>query len=153
MILEAKFGDDPDFQDRSIMLEGIIILLWESVVFGARDTTAPPGSCEELNILKLGHMFETVKLLFSDNAEAWILRRISAVFSIGFLSSVIRQKGESQNGCFKKTKHSKFSEMFVFRKIWRALFSWNIRFEIRPFALLPTLCDLSFLDSFREGNT
>ena len=50
MILEAKFGDDPDFQDRSIMLEGII-LLWESVVFGARDATAPPGSCEELNIL------------------------------------------------------------------------------------------------------
>ena len=28
--------------------------------------------------------------------------------------------------------------MFVFRKIWRALFSWNTRFEIRPFALLPT---------------
>ena len=23
--------------------------------------------------------------------------------------SVIRQKGESQNGCFKKTKHAKFS--------------------------------------------
>ena len=29
-------------------------------------------------------------------------------------------------------------EMFVFRKIWRALFSWNSRFKIRPFALLPT---------------
>ena len=27
--------------------------------------------------------------------------------------------------------------MFVFRKIWRALFSWNTRFEIRPFVLLP----------------
>ena len=25
-------------------------------------------------------------------------------------SSVIRQKGESQKGCFKKTKHAKFSE-------------------------------------------
>ena len=24
------------------------------------------------------------------------------------ISSVIRQKGESQNGCFKKTKHAKF---------------------------------------------
>ena len=54
-------------------------------------------------------------------------------------SSVMRQKGESQNGCFKKTKHAKFSEeIFVFRKIWHALFSWNTRFEIRPFALLPT---------------
>ena len=28
--------------------------------------------------------------------------------------------------------------MFVFRKIWRTLFSWNSRFEIQPFALLPT---------------
>ena len=27
--------------------------------------------------------------------------------------------------------------MFVFRKIWRALFSLNIHFEILPFALLP----------------
>ena len=29
--------------------------------------------------------------------------------------------------------------MFVFRKIWCALFSWNARFEIRPLALLPTI--------------
>ena len=28
--------------------------------------------------------------------------------------------------------------MFVFRKIWHALFSQNTRFEIRPFALLLT---------------
>ena len=27
--------------------------------------------------------------------------------------------------------------MFVFRKIWRALFFRNTRFEIRPFDLLP----------------
>ena len=27
--------------------------------------------------------------------------------------------------------------MFVFRKTWRALFSWSTRFEICPFALLP----------------
>ena len=27
-----------------------------------------------------------------------------------FVMSVMRQKGESQNGCFKKTKHAKFSE-------------------------------------------
>ena len=63
-------------------------------------------------------------------------------------SSVIRQKGESQNGCFKKTKHAKFSEktnisnpLIRTRKIWRALFSWNTRFEIRHFALLPTNSD------------
>ena len=28
--------------------------------------------------------------------------------------------------------------MFVFPKIWHALFSWNTRFEIHPFALLPS---------------
>ena len=68
--------------------------------------------------------------------------------------SVISQKGESQNGCFKKTKHATISkkptfltlwyarvrisgsEMFVFRKIWCAMFSWNTGFEIRSFALL-----------------
>ena len=30
----------------------------------------------------------------------------------------------------------KGQEMFVFRKIWHILFSYNIHFEIRPFALL-----------------
>ena len=29
--------------------------------------------------------------------------------------------------------------MFIFWKIWRALFSCNTHFEIRPFALLPTI--------------
>ena len=32
----------------------------------------------------------------------------------GDTSSVIGQKGESQNGCFKKTKHDKFSEKRTF---------------------------------------
>ena len=32
--------------------------------------------------------------------------------------------------------------MFVFRKIWRALFSWNNRFKIRLFALLPTISSI-----------
>ena len=40
------------------------------------------------------------------------------VKSIGSIkSSVIRQKGESQNGCFKKTKHSKFSEKFFHQNL------------------------------------
>ena len=78
---------------------------------------------------------------------------------------VIRQKGKSQNGCFKKTKHTKFSEkqifptpwyahacvdirgldMFVFWKIWHALFSWNTCFEIRLFALLPPISSFNIL--------
>ena len=35
-------------------------------------------------------------------------------------SSVIRQKGEPQNGCFKKTKHAKFSEKRTFLTPWHA---------------------------------
>ena len=31
------------------------------------------------------------------------------------ITSVIRQKGESQNGCFKKTKHAKFAEKRMIR--------------------------------------
>ena len=67
-------------------------------------------------------------------------------------SSVIRQKGESQNGGNKKTKYAKFAEKrtfltpwyvcgvrnFVFREIWRILFSCYLHFEIHPFALLPS---------------
>ena len=65
-------------------------------------------------------------------------------------SSLIRQKAEFQNRCFKKTRDAKFSEkwtfltpwyahvrvrirwlkMFVFPNILRALVSWNNRFEI-----------------------
>ena len=35
-----------------------------------------------------------------------------------FNLSVISQKGESQNGCFKKTKHAKFSEKRTFLTLW-----------------------------------
>ena len=35
-------------------------------------------------------------------------------------SSVIRQKSESQNGCFKKLKHGKFSEKRIFLTPWYA---------------------------------
>ena len=42
--------------------------------------------------------------------------RLDAAMSIlaGLKSSVIRQKGESQNGCFKKAKHVKFSKKRTF---------------------------------------
>ena len=68
------------------------------------------------------------------------------------ISLVIRQKDESQNGCFKKTKHTpnfpknKHFLLPIFekqavrnaRRIWHA-FSWNTPFEICAFALLPTI--------------
>ena len=39
--------------------------------------------------------------------------------SIYTIPLVIRQKGESQNGCFKKTKHAKFSEKRNFLRLDR----------------------------------
>ena len=37
-----------------------------------------------------------------------------------------------------RTRTYQTYEMFVFGKIWCALFSWNTRFKISPFVLLPT---------------
>ena len=51
----------------------------------------------------------------------------------GMNLSVIRQKGEHSYPVRIRRQ-----EMFVFWKIWRALFPWNTRFDIYPFALLPT---------------
>ena len=59
--------------------------------------------------------------------------------------SAIRQKGEFQNRHYNKKMHAKnfkklvFFTLLFFRKIRRALFSCNNHFEIRPFALLPTI--------------
>ena len=71
------------------------------------------------------------------------------------ISSTISQKGKSQNGFYKKTKHqwSKTLKQFVGccrRIVWvcltmGALFSCNTRFEIRPFTLLTMIYNLQFL--------
>ena len=64
-------------------------------------------------------------------------------------STAIRQKGESQNGCFKKTKHAKFPEKQIFTPLIRTRtcayngarnvhFSENLAcFVFLKFALLP----------------
>ena len=46
-----------------------------------------------------------------------ILTNIRTLFD---KSPVIRQKGESQNGCFKKTKHAKFPDKRTFLTCWYA---------------------------------
>ena len=43
------------------------------------------------------------------------------------------------------------SYIFVFRKIWRALFSRNTHFEIRPFVLLPTNFLVGLTELYSEG--
>ena len=61
-------------------------------------------------------------------------------------SSVIRQKGESLNGCFKKIKQTKFSEKRTFRTPWYkdSYPRTPSHFKISPFALLPAKCSRCF---------
>ena len=42
-------------------------------------------------------------------SEEWMLISLQ-VNTVYYVSTVIRQKGETQNGCSKKTKDAKFSE-------------------------------------------
>ena len=106
----------------------------------------PMPSCS-LNKFLLGEHFLLLSFTFL------ILNHVTMAFIEGN-----KTKGESQNGCFKKTKAKFSKKMNIYysliristcayqgvrnvlsRKIWRALFSWKTRFEIRPFALLPTI--------------
>ena len=59
--------------------------------------------------------------------------------------SVIRQKDKFQNGGNKKTKHAKFSAKQTFFYSWYT----QVRFEICPFALLPTI--LAILNECRKS--
>ena len=52
---------------------------------------------------------------------------------------VLRQKGESQNGCFKKTKHSKFSEKHIFYPLIRKKCSFFGKFGVLCFLKTPVL--------------
>ena len=61
------------------------------------------------------------------------------------ISYVIRQKGKSQSGCFNKSQHANFSENEHFllpnnlSENLACFVFLNAGFEIRPFALLPTM--------------
>ena len=63
--------------------------------------------------------FYSCKLNFTDQIkshllEGLMLRNFCGRKMFSKIPSVIRQKGKSQNGCFKKTKHAKFSEKRTF---------------------------------------
>ena len=55
-----------------------------------------------------------------DKGKAACLQAKKLLWKIFFSSSVIRQKGESKNGCFKKIKRAKFSEKRTFLTPWYA---------------------------------
>ena len=58
-----------------------------------------------------------------------------------FQENKARQIFRKTNIFLLSDTHTRFTyqgvKIFVFRKIWHALFSWNTRFGIRPFAILP----------------
>ena len=62
-----------------------------------------------------GAMFSNVWLAFYE-----CISPVKVFFVFFVISSVIRQKCESQNGCFKKTKCAKFSEKQTFLTHWYA---------------------------------
>ena len=71
----------------------------------------------------------------------WVDESIQEVF--------IRQKDMSQPGCYKKTKHPKFSPCSFSGKFEVLFFfSRNTRFEIRAFVALPTKCLFDELSKF-----
>ena len=76
----------------------------------------------------------------------WMLFLLSIYSHEGRISKRLFEKNKAHQ-IFRKTNISypciTWWEMLVFRKIWRALFSSNTHFEIRPFALLLTKCKVS----------
>ena len=60
---------------------------------------------------KNNYLFQA-KWLEDERFKHWITKKNDTVAICN--SSVIRQKGESQNGCFKKAKHAKISEKQTF---------------------------------------
>ena len=74
----------------------------------------------------------------------WLVIAFYSACYFSFTSSVIRQKGESQNGCFKKTKQAKFSRACVrIRGVSYVSFSENfvgllfLKTPVLRFTLLP----------------
>ena len=66
-----------------------------------------------INILITNHFY--VFPCYNDRVCSFLVSlNSSEALNNFFKSSVIKQKGESHNGCFKKTKNAKFSETRTF---------------------------------------
>ena len=79
--------------------------------------------------------------IFLTSASVWLkICKIVSNKAKGQISERVFQENKARHISRKRTnKRNETKEMFVFRKNWRALFSWNTRFEICLFALLPTI--------------
>ena len=67
------------------------------------------------------------------------------------ISSVIRQKGESQNGYFKKTKHIKFSEKPTLLTPWYAHVICFLETPVLRFTLLTYYRRFRILSNIYDG--
>ena len=86
--------------------------------------------------------------IVGNNAKGWMSKR---VFQEKKARPIFRKTNVSYPLIRTSTCAYQEVRMFVFRKIWRALLSWNTVFEIRPFVLLPTI--YTMLDSlFHKRN-
>ena len=81
--------------------------------------------------------------IFTLNSIFCSRSKLVASFCLLSNSSVIRQKGESRKGCFRKTKHIKFSKKRTFLTPWYAHVRVSIRgLEIFAFGKFDVLCFL-----------
>ena len=87
-----------------------------------------------------------LQLTLTSSFQAIVQHHFHYQFAINFYkSSVVRQKGESQNAYFKKTKHVKFSEKRSFFTPWHACISggkkWSFfgKFDLLCFLETPFL--------------
>ena len=79
--------------------------------------------CKDIYIILFSFiMKEWYYRTFYNDILSFLLRDTLVIYFLQKLqkSSVICQKGESQNGCCKKTKHAKFSEKRTFLTPWYA---------------------------------
>ena len=67
----------------------------------------------ELEVEQIFHDFQTFVIKTRHPSEGSYVTKATVPYS-----SAIRQKGESQNGCYMKTKHAKCSKNRVFLKSW-----------------------------------
>ena len=75
--------------------------------------------------------FSPVIFLLFNERQCWWMQVCSNI------SSVIKQKRESQNGCYMKTKHTKFSEKPTFLYPWYAHAHVRIRGQEKSQHFLP----------------
>ena len=113
------------------------------------DDTVNSRVCCERNIKNNLDFLQSKSLLFLTaiflpSVFCFILQRAHRVKNVEKCSIIpkpynkaIMQKGESQNGCFKKTKHAKFSGKRAFLTLWYAYF---VRKKCSLFGKFGILC-------------